>query len=797
MTSSNDSGINSQFIQDTMDTISNLSMNIKATSDEYAKTLETHMDKYRALAKSLMEGSISTEKFAKEIIKVQKEINEFDLNLKRSGTKTTHLYNKMAEELTATIYKLQMLGKKIDEDVLQRINIASSNVYSKALMQSRGSDNPVFKNTDNDQLKDINKELDRVLSRNMTGLQRWWVSWANGYTVENDKKNKGLVNALIDGLAANKFVGGAAKDTVRLLGLLAGSWIKSHVKGPLGSILAGGAYIISEIAATVVPLVIGMMARGAIQGLMQGWVMGAMGKGAAGGAAQLGATALLGTGATGTAATILGASSTVEGIIDNKNTIHGADEIAKLAKERSGPIVGQNEIMYGFDHKAATATEDLTKAMNKNTSWVSKILQPLSKMWAPISKIGGNLLRVGGNLLGGIGSIFTGVSAYNSAKEGDAVGAWLKGISSVTGIAGAVTGLTGIGAVATPFLWGASIVTGILGSIWDMVKGGDKKKFTSDELSKVEGTFPVGPTGRRQRGTGGGTSLQVSGGRKHVGSDLVNALDPRSHAGKDLKQFIKNSEGFRPYAYDDVTGKRLYKGDVPVGTPTIAWGRAHGVKPGDTVTKAQAEKFLNDDIYSAKGRIATNLKKYGIPGLMPQAVYDLLIDSEYQQAGYTWTPAVISALKRQDWDGFQEALYATKNSSSRRKNDRRGYYTSHKMKNIPKGETIDIAPEASNLATSSTAGVAAPETPKEEETKKETKNEVSKAIKDGFSEALKEVNTLKEEIESKTNPTAKQTLPDSSLESIFKATGGLDIPGNDSTLSVLTKLNRISLFGGQ
>jgi len=54
-------------------------------------------------------------------------------------------------------------------------------------------------------------------------------------------------------------------------------------------------------------------------------------------------------------------------------------------------------------------------------------------------------------------------------------------------------------------------------------------------------------------------------------------------AGLDL---IKEFEGLRLKAYIPV------KGDVP----TIGWGHTKGVKMGDKITKAQAERFLEKDI---------------------------------------------------------------------------------------------------------------------------------------------------------------------------------------------------------
>ena len=66
-----------------------------------------------------------------------------------------------------------------------------------------------------------------------------------------------------------------------------------------------------------------------------------------------------------------------------------------------------------------------------------------------------------------------------------------------------------------------------------------------------------------------------------------------SAAGESL---VKRWEGLRLKAYPDPgTG----------GEPwTIGFGRAHGVKRGDTITEAQAERFLREDLATAAAQVA-------------------------------------------------------------------------------------------------------------------------------------------------------------------------------------------------
>jgi lysozyme len=57
-------------------------------------------------------------------------------------------------------------------------------------------------------------------------------------------------------------------------------------------------------------------------------------------------------------------------------------------------------------------------------------------------------------------------------------------------------------------------------------------------------------------------------------------------ASKEIKELIKSYEGLRLKAYDDGTG-----------VWTIGYGHIKGVKKGQTITKEQADKFFDDDLY--------------------------------------------------------------------------------------------------------------------------------------------------------------------------------------------------------
>lgn len=68
-----------------------------------------------------------------------------------------------------------------------------------------------------------------------------------------------------------------------------------------------------------------------------------------------------------------------------------------------------------------------------------------------------------------------------------------------------------------------------------------------------------------------------------------------SQAGKDL---IKQYEGLKLTAYKCSAGK-----------DTIGYGHTHGVKPGDHITKAQAEAFLDEDLAVFELTVNTAIKR--------------------------------------------------------------------------------------------------------------------------------------------------------------------------------------------
>ena len=80
-------------------------------------------------------------------------------------------------------------------------------------------------------------------------------------------------------------------------------------------------------------------------------------------------------------------------------------------------------------------------------------------------------------------------------------------------------------------------------------------------------------------------------------------------ASKKLINAVKGLEGLRLKTYYDATG-----------VATIGWGHTRGVKIGQVITEAEAERLLEQDLWEA-GRFANT-----IPEIDTQGRYDAVVD---------------------------------------------------------------------------------------------------------------------------------------------------------------------------
>lgn len=720
-----------------------------------AKEIKKIFEAFRALLKS--EGLTST-KFSGKLTQVQNTL------AKSSDTINLDKLEKLLSHLTSSsVLQSQMAANRGDKN----------GIFSAASMNSE-----VFKQVINDLMK--NQKINSL--NNMNALQRWWVGWANGYTNNEDKKKKGLVKELIDGLAANKFVGGALKDTTRLVGLMLGSWIKSKVGGPLGGVLAGGAYVLTEIVATVVPMVLGMMAHGAIQGLMQGWVMGAVGSKATGSMAQLGATALMGTSAAGSVKTlrVTGGQDTLKQALANKKvgvTFNGQH----FTKSPSGLLLPSSSVS---NPKSIPSGTKLVRSLSRTANASSQVATAVTKNTSALGKLGGNLLKFGGNLtkfMGtaavGIGSVFNAFDAFKSFKKGDTLGGGLKSVSAITGMASLFAGPAAIPLLIT------SIITGLIAAIRDAIKGKETERITASNLFSNSKSYWNTPQHSYSDSPYYGNS---QGGRDYVRSDgldmsqVINLKSARTSQ-KGIN-FIKNQEGgFRAKAYPDVNGYAAGYGSHRIdGKP---------VRKGQVVTRAQAERAFNSFLASGEKFLRQNIK---VP--ISQGMFDTLMDM-YYNGGPGMTLGTIKLLNQGKYDAARANVlkfkydangkYLPRLAQRSQERVRDLWEKPGKPKAIPRANSQQTVTIQTPNVSSTPAEVKAPE----EQVKEEMKTESTPTN-------LLDLTKPSVSTTSQSQPENKPSEADLTSSIINAVSKNIDVPGNDTTFGVLIKCNNFSMFGG-
>lgn len=137
----------------------------------------------------------------------------------------------------------------------------------------------------------------------------------------------------------------------------------------------------------------------------------------------------------------------------------------------------------------------------------------------------------------------------------------------------------------------------------------------------------------------GGGAASSTGGSSSVASGKSEPAADLSISENGVKM-IEGFEGFRATAYPDPgTG----------GAPwTIGYGHTGGVVPGETITQAQAETYLKQDLDSAESAVRENVH---VP--LTQNQFDALVSLTYN-VGPNGYPSLLATLNRGDYAGAQK-----------------------------------------------------------------------------------------------------------------------------------------------
>ncbi len=126
---------------------------------------------------------------------------------------------------------------------------------------------------------------------------------------------------------------------------------------------------------------------------------------------------------------------------------------------------------------------------------------------------------------------------------------------------------------------------------------------------------------------------------KASSSSAASTFTPATKLGQKGLDLIKSFEGLRLKAYQD-----------SVGVWTIGYGHTGGVKPGQTITKAQAEAFLKSDTGWAQDAVRKSVK---VP--LTQGQFDALTSFTFNLgAGALKSSTLLKKLNAKDYAGAQK-----------------------------------------------------------------------------------------------------------------------------------------------
>ena len=209
------------------------------------------------LAKYVQSGDMTLKQMLKEGAAAQKNIRSVEYGLESTSkyNRTVNMFIKLLEE--------KIKDSEIDDVLIKKLTTAFENLDVTAILESekigqRGGKGAPLKNVmDNEKLNKVNEDLAKRIGLKMDEAQYKLMTFFQEQEQKRDKKTASFVNDLIEGLEKSKWVGGALRDTFRLVGLLGANWLSQF--GQLGKILGGAFYVAMETAG---PLLVKLLLQG-------------------------------------------------------------------------------------------------------------------------------------------------------------------------------------------------------------------------------------------------------------------------------------------------------------------------------------------------------------------------------------------------------------------------------------------------------------------------------------------------------------------------------------------------------
>ena len=184
------------------------------------------------------------------------------MKLKDMGISSSSNLNEKIDELIKGLSRLSASGQRVisDEVIAKNLTkiIADATAQSSAAIKRGKPQEALLKGLgENEKQKGLLKEVNNYMKATSEGFWDKLESFFGEHFHQAKKDLRAFGADLIEGLAANKFVGGALKDTFKLIGLLGASWL-SHF-GRLGQILGTAFYVAMETAG---PLLATLLVKG-------------------------------------------------------------------------------------------------------------------------------------------------------------------------------------------------------------------------------------------------------------------------------------------------------------------------------------------------------------------------------------------------------------------------------------------------------------------------------------------------------------------------------------------------------
>lgn len=254
--SGNSDNINITYLEKLAEAVSDATMTLEKISHNYGSNgqLEKTLS---ALAQSVQKGEISLKQMLKEGAATQKNIRSVEYGLEDTAryNKTVNMFLKILED--------RIGNSKVDDVLVEKLTTALENLDVSAILETerineRGGKGAPFKNVmDNEKLKGVNEDLAKRVGLKLDDAQYKLMAFFQEQEKRTDKRTRGFVSELVEGLEKSKWVGGALRDTFRLIGLLGANFLSKF--GQFGRVLGGAFYVAMEVAG---PMMVRLLLQG-------------------------------------------------------------------------------------------------------------------------------------------------------------------------------------------------------------------------------------------------------------------------------------------------------------------------------------------------------------------------------------------------------------------------------------------------------------------------------------------------------------------------------------------------------